>query len=229
MLSGGELNISNRIVEAYVGEYASGKSEIAVNRALFLSRQGRRVTLVDMDIVEPCYTLRPIKKDLIAQGLDVLAWETLEMVGIGETGNVIRAENRWALKRPGDIILDIGYGVEGSRTLNLLEGSAEDPDLKITAVINISRPMTGSLEDIIEYVSMLGRVDGLVNNTHLGGETSPEIVQEGAKIVTDAAKLLGLPVMATTAVEDVAGIIGEQDCMGNHVWPIKRYMPDTLW
>lgn len=216
-------------MEAYVGEYASGKSEIAVNRALFLSRQGRQVTLVDMDIVEPCYTLRPIKKDLIAQGLNVLAWETLEMVGLGETGNIMRAENRWALKRPGDIILDIGYGVEGSRTLNLLEGYAEDPDLKITAVINISRPMTGSFEDIIEYVNMLGRVDGLVNNTHLGGETNPEIVQEGAKIVTDAARVLGLPVMATIAVEDIAAIIGKQDCMGNQVWPIKRYMLDTLW
>ncbi len=223
------LNISGRIVEAYVGEYASGKSEVAVNRALALSRGGRPVTLVDLDIVEPCYTLRPIKKELIARGIQVLAWETREMVGLGETGNVLRAENRWALKRPGDIILDIGYGVEGSRTLNLLEGASEDPDLKVVAVINTSRPMTGDVEDIIDYVRQLGRVDMLVNNTHLGEETTAQVVQEGAKSVTGAARALGLPVLATTAVEELAGVIGPEDCMGNPVWPIKRYMPRTLW
>ncbi|MHB8916802.1 MAG: hypothetical protein ACYC4H_02165 [Desulfocucumaceae bacterium] len=218
-----------RIVEAYVGEYASGKSEVAVNRALMLSRAGRQVTLVDLDIVEPCYTLRPIKNELIAAGIQVLAWETREMVGLGETGNVLRAENRWALRRPGDVILDVGYGVGGSRTLNLLEGAAEDPDLKVVAVINTSRPMTGSVEDIVDYVRELGRVDMLVNNTHLGEETIAEIVQEGARSVAEAAEALELPVLATTAVEEIAAIIGPEDCMGNKVWGLKRYMPRTLW
>lgn len=222
-------NISRRIVEAYTGEYASGKSEVAVNRAVGLARGGHRVTLVDLDIVEPCYTLRPIKKELIALGIDVLAWETRETVGLGEAGNVMRPENRWALRRPGDIVLDIGYGVEGSRTLNLLEGSKTDPDLKILAVVNISRPMTGTVQDIVEYIKDLGRVDGIINNTHLGDETTAETVQEGAAIVSQAASILGLPVAATTAVEEVARLIGPKDCMGNQVWAITRYMPRTLW
>ncbi|MFZ5642792.1 MAG: hypothetical protein ACOY46_04270 [Bacillota bacterium] len=224
-----KLNISSRIVEAYIGEYASGKSEVAVNRALMLLQEGRRVTLVDLDIVEPCYTLRPIKNELIAAGIDVLAWETRETVGLGEAGNILRAESRWALKRPGDVILDIGYGVGGSRTLNLLEGSKDDPDLKMVAVINISRPMTGSVEDVIDYVRELGNVDMLINNTHLGDETTAEIVQEGAACITEAAGNLGIPVLATTAVEAVAADIGPRDCMGNPVWPIKRYMPRTFW
>ncbi len=216
-------------MEAYVGEYASGKSEVAVNRALALSRAGRPVTLVDLDIVEPCYTLRPIKKELMTAGIQVLAWETRDMVGLGETGNVLRAENRWALKRPGDIVLDVGYGVAGSRTLNLLEGAAGDPDLKVVAVINASRPMTGSVRDIISYVGELGRVDMLLNNTHLGDETTAEIVQEGARIVAGAAAALNLPVLATTVVEELFLVIGPEDCMENPVWPIRRYMPGSLW
>lgn len=222
-------NISSRIVEAYIGEYASGKSEVAVNRAAGLALEGRRVSLVDLDIVEPCYTLRPIKKELAALGIDVLAWETRETVGLGEAGNIMRPENRWALRRPGDIVLDIGYGVEGSRTLNLLEGSDTDPDLEILVVVNTSRPMTASLEDIVDYIKELGRVDGIINNTHLGDETTAQTVQEGAVTVTRAASILGLPVVATTAVEEVARTIGHKDCMGNQVWAIKRYMPRTLW
>ncbi|MFZ5597179.1 MAG: hypothetical protein ACOY31_09250 [Bacillota bacterium] len=223
------LNISGRIVEAYVGEYASGKSEVAVNRALMLSGEGRTVTLTDLDIVEPCYTLRPIKEELSARGITVLAWETRETEGLGEAGNVLKSANRWALRRPGDIILDVGYGVGGARTLNLLEGSRDDPDLRVVAVINASRPMTGTVPDILDYVRELGRVDFLLNNTHLGDETTVEVVQEGARCVVEASKALGLPVLATTAVEEVASAMGPRDCMGNTVWPIKRYMPRSFW
>ena len=66
------LPYSPRVVEAYVGEYASGKSELAINRALELKNQGRMVTLVDLDTVEPFYTLRPVKKMLEEKGLVII-------------------------------------------------------------------------------------------------------------------------------------------------------------
>ncbi len=216
-------------MEAYIGEYASGKSEVAVNRAIFLARSGRRVNLVDLDIVEPCYTLRPIKKKLTEMGINVVAWETREMMGLGETGCIFHPANRWALKLSGDVILDIGYGVEGAKTLNLVEGAASDPDLKIFAVVNVARPMTGSVEEIVQYVRTLGKVDGLINNSHLGDETTMEFIQEGARIVGEAARQLGIPVVATTALEELARVIGTHDAAGHPVWPIKRYMPQTLW
>uniref|UniRef100_UPI0019581F83 nucleotide-binding protein n=1 Tax=Desulforadius tongensis TaxID=1216062 RepID=UPI0019581F83 len=219
----------NRIVEAYIGEYASGKSEVAVNRALDLARQNRKVNLVDLDIVEPCYTLRPIKKQLAEQNINVIAWETKETVGLGEAGNIIKPAARWALLNEGDVILDIGYGVEGSKTLNLLEGVDKEPNLRIYAVVNISRPMTSTVDEIVEYLKQLGNIHGIINNTHLGDETTPEIVQNGAKVVAEAAEVLQVPVIATTAERSVAEAIGKQDCMGNMVRPLDRFMPCTLW
>lgn len=218
-----------RIVEAYTGEYASGKSEVAVNRALDLTREGRQVTLVDLDIVEPCYTLRPLKKKLSAAGLTVLAWETGETAGLGEAGSVLRPENRWALKRPGDVILDVGYGVEGAKTLNLLEGVKEEPALKVLLVVNIARPTTATVDDILYLVREMGRVDGLINNTHLGDETTVEVIQEGARVVTEAACRAGLPVVATTAVRELALLMGDKDRLGNPVRPIVRYMKEAFW
>ncbi|AQS57806.1 hypothetical protein [Desulforamulus ferrireducens] len=227
--NGGGRTISKRIVEAYVGEYASGKSEVAVNRALELARGGRQVNLVDLDIVEPCYTLRPIKKELEASGITVLAWETRDTVGLGEAGNIIKPECRWALYREGDVILDIGYGVEGAKTLNLLEGVDETPELQIYAVINAKRPMTSTVPEIIDYIKELGPIDGLINNTHLGDETTPEVVEEGARMVAEVAKILGIPVVATTAEQEVAKKIGQRDVMGAPIRPLTRFMPRTFW
>lgn len=216
------------VVEAYVGEYASGKSENAVNRALALMGQGRRVTLVDLDLVEPFYTLRPVKEKLEQRGLEVLAWKTEETMGLGEAGYPLRPEIRWALNRPHDVIIDTGYGVVGTRTLHLLEGATQHPHLRVLGVINVSRPLTCTVEQIVDYVQELERVDGLINNTHLGDETTPELVQEGAKVVTAAARKLGIPVVAT-AVAVETGFVGTADCMGNPIRRIKRYMPEALW
>lgn len=218
-----------RTVEAYVGEYASGKSEVAINRALELARTGAKVTLVDLDLVEPCYTLRPIKKELITRGIDVLAWETRDTVGLGETGNILRAEIPWALRRSGHIVFDVGYGVGGARTLNLIEGIEREPSFHVLAVINTSRPMTLTVEDIVAYVRELGPVHGLINNTHLADETTVEVVQDGARAVAKAGRRLGLPVVATTAVEEMAAVIGSFDVEGNPVRPLKRFMPRAFW
>lgn len=217
------------IVEAYVGEYASGKSENAVNRAVALAGEGEPVTLADLDLVEPFYTLRPLKQELQRQGIQVLAWETKDTMGLGEAGYPLHPEIRWALKRPGHIILDVGYGVEGAKTLNLLEGAANHPHLRILAVINVSRPVTDTVAKIVEYVKTLGKVHGLINNTNLGDDTTIGVIQEGARVVAEAAGELGLPVVATSVAEELQPQLGSRDVMGHPIRWIKRYMPRTFW
>ncbi|MDK2824757.1 MAG: hypothetical protein PWQ67_2694 [Clostridia bacterium] len=218
-----------RIVEAYIGEYNSGKSEVAINRALDLLKEDRKVTLVDLDIVEPFYTLRPLKKKLQEKGLTILAWETKETTGLGEAGNIIKPEMKWALRREGDVILDIGYGVEGAKTLNLVEEKEKYPELRIYAVVNIGRPITSDKDEIVEYVQTLGPVHGVINNSHLGDETDVEFVQEGARVIGAAAREIGLPVIATTIDYRLADKIGSHDCEGNPVRLLYRYMDRSFW
>ncbi len=216
-----------RIVEAYIGEYASGKSEMAINRALELSRQGRQVTLVDLDTVEPFYTLRPIKHQLEKMNLNIISQSREDSFGLGETGSMLNPRARWALRNKGDIILDIGYGVFGARTLNLVEDVDQTPELKVIAVLNASRPMTNSLDRILEYVGGLGRVDGIVANTHMGDETTPEIINTGNEIIAEAARILHLPVIYTAVVEDFKD--SKINDFGMPIKYIKRYMPSAIW
>ncbi|MDR1701614.1 MAG: hypothetical protein LBR56_02430 [Sporomusaceae bacterium] len=217
------------IIEAYVGEYASGKSENAINRAIHLKKQGLAVTLADLDTVEPCYTLRPVKEELEAQGIDVVAWATRDTLGLGEAGNVIQGAMRWVLRRQKNVVLDVGYGVHGANIFNLVEGAFENPYLKIIAVINMSRPFTNTVDNILDYVATLGRVDAFLNNTHLAEETTAEVVERGARGVTEAARKLNLPVVASSAVSEIAAQIGPVDCMGNPIWQLSRIMPRAFW
>lgn len=221
----------SRIVEAYVGEYASGKSENAVNRAIEIKRnfQGK-VTLVDLDTVEPFYTLRPLKNKIKEKyDIDVITWETSETIGLGEAGSVIKPEMRWVLRREGNLVLDIGYGVHGAKILNLLEEVDECPEFKIFAVINSCRPITGTVEDIVEYVQSLGRIDGLVNNTNLGDETTVEVINKGLELVGQAAQKLNLPIIYTAVDEKLIKFFGEKDNNLNPIKKITRFMPSSMW
>ncbi|SHH23093.1 hypothetical protein SAMN02745221_01982 [Thermosyntropha lipolytica DSM 11003] len=222
------VNQAERVVEAFIGEYASGKSEIAINRAVELKRQGRKVTLVDLDTVEPFYTLRPIKRKLEDMGLEVISQTREDAFGLGETGAMLNPRARWALFNEGDIILDVGYGVYGARTLNLVEGAYESPHLRIIAVINYTRPMTGSLSRIKEYIKELGRVDAVVANTHLGDETTPLLIKEGNKVIIKAAHELGLPVDYMAVDKRFADRDDFKD-LGVKVKFIERYMPSAMW
>ena len=219
----------NRIVEAYIGEYASGKSENAVNRALSLAEQGRKVTLVDLDLVEPVYTLRPLIELLEEKGVHVIAWKTEETIGLGEAGSVLHPAMRWALRNEGDVILDIGYGAKGSAVLNLLEGIEDEKDLKVILVVNTLRPMTDSVEKIIEYLDETGPAHGFIANTHLGEQTTVPLMLNGLDMVMEAAEKTGLPVYAMAVDERFKEDFPEDTVKGVPLRFLRRYLPLGFW
>ncbi|MBQ1252511.1 MAG: hypothetical protein IIY02_06305 [Firmicutes bacterium] len=219
----------NRIVEAYIGEYASGKSENAVNRALSLAEQGRKVTLVDLDLVEPVYTLRPLIELLEEKGVHVIAWKTEETIGLGEAGSVLHPAMRWALRNEGDVILDIGYGAKGSAVLNLLEGIEDEKDLKVILVVNTLRPMTDSVEKIIEYLDETVPAHGFIANTHLGEQTTVPLMLDGLDMVMEAAQKADLPVYAMAVDERFKEDFPEDTVKGVPLRFLRRYLPLGFW
>jgi hypothetical protein len=221
--------VHKRIAEAFVGEYASGKSENAIYRALSLKKAGGKVTLVDFDIVEPCYTLRPLKQELTELGLNVLAWSTSETFGLGEAGQTILPQARWALRREGHIIVDVGYGADGARALNLLEGSAVDPDLRVVLVLNARRPMTDSAMRIEEYIESMGRVDGIIANTHLADETTPQTVEDGYHIIKEVAKRRNIPIDAISVSQQFNEKYPKFGLDDKELRVLGAFMPRSFW
>ena len=95
--------MSERFVEVYAGAYASGKSETALNRARQFAIAQKPITLVDLDSVEPAYTLRPIAKELEAMGINVVTQP--DNFGLGEAASYVTSAQINCLNNEGDIII----------------------------------------------------------------------------------------------------------------------------
>ncbi len=225
-----------RIVEIFTGAYASGKSEISINRALMLKNENSPITLVDLDTVEPAYTLRPLKKELESYGINVITQENY--FGLGETGNIITTQQQNCLKLNNDnIVIDVGYGAGGLDILNLVTGIEDEENLSIYIVINASKPETSTVEKIVEYVKWSCGTDvqkwkvlsGIISNTHFSDETELEDVLKGFEITRKAAEILNLPIRAITVSEKLYPQLEPMIFSGIPVWTLKRFMPKALW
>jgi len=224
----------NRIVEVYTGAYTSGKSEISINRALMLHKEGKKVTLVDFDTVEPAYTLRPIKKEIETHGIKVITQENY--MGLGETGNVITTEQQNCLFSDNDLVIDVGYGVGGLDVLEVVNGIDKEKNLNIYIVINTSKPETSKPDDIVDYINwskgtqqyIWKKFAGIICNTHFADETTIEDVIKGYEITKIAAEQLNLPIISICVMEKLFSQIGNE-YKNITVWPLKRFMPRALW
>ena len=224
-----------RKVEVYTGAYTSGKSEISVNRALMLHSKENPITLVDLDTVEPAYTLRPIKKELETYGIKVITQESYE--GLGEAGNVITGIQQNCLSIPGDIVIDVGYGAGGLDILEVVNKIENEENIYIYIVINASKPETSTVENIIEYVKWSEGISsynwkkfsGIVSNTHFGDETTKEDVIRGYEITKKAAAELNLPIIAIGVAEKIYPEFGADKFDNIPLWALKRFMPRAFW
>lgn len=225
-----------RFIEVFTGAYASGKSETAINRALCLHKQGIELTLVDLDTVEPAYTLRPIKKQLQALGLSVVAHDRDDSFGLGESGTYITAQQKMCLHRKENLIIDVGYGAGGVDSLVLLEDIQKEENLSIYMVINPYKFETYTVDNIIEHVSWyrtgqktVWEIAGLICNPHFTDKTTIDDIIKGYKIVKDASDKLNIPIRALNVFENILDNFRETDFKEAEIWTLKRFMPEALW
>jgi hypothetical protein len=208
----------------FVGNYGSGKSEIAVNYALHLAEQEETVRIIDLDVVNPYFRCREAVDVLEARGIEVvmpkdgLQWADLP---------VVLPRVRGALADPqGCLILDVGGDDVGARVLASLADLLRNREHALLQVLNSRRPFTDSvagclkIKQEIELSSKL-RITGFVANAHMLQETTPEIVKEGLALAREVSAKTGLPVEFVAVEQSVLDELGGEE-LGLPVLPIRR-------
>lgn len=206
-----------------VGHYGSGKTELAINLALQLADAGKPTALADLDIVNPYFRSRERQTELEARGVQLIATSeacmNADIPALPPTLNTL-LENRiqWG-------VLDIGGDAVGARVLARYRKLLAGEDVQMLMVVNRRRPQTSQAGQVVSYMTEIEqvtglRVTGLVNNTHLCGETQPEDVLAGVELVQSVSRQTGVPVAGHMLCKALA----DQFYLDEPVIPVEIYM-----
>ena len=206
----------------FAGHYGSGKTNIAVNYALLLAREGKKVCIADLDIVNPYFRTKDSQKELEAAGIDLISPQYAN--SNVDLPALPAASYRLVQDKSSYGIMDIGGDDRGAYALGRFVPSIlEENNYRMVFVANASRPLTRTAEDALEVMREIEAACGLrftdlINNTNLGSETTAETVLGASDYMQELSALSGLPVFATTATADVAAeLAGKLD----NIIPLK--------
>lgn len=208
-------------VKILVGEFGSGKTELAVNYAIRLQEQGHKTAIVDIDLVKPYFRTRENRALLENRGVFVVAPDRR----LSHVDLPVMPENLTQVIYQDDyqVVMDVGGG-ESAIALGQLHHKLAEKPYQAMLVVNTRRPFTGTPEAIvttlkrIEEVARL-KISGLISNTNLAGETTLRHVTEGLAIVEQAAALAELPINWVVVPEWLAG----QVTVNHPVFILKPY------
>jgi hypothetical protein len=195
-----------------VGNYGSGKTEVAVNLALYLCRHGFAVRIADLDVVNPYFRCREPKELMQEAGIRVVVppgvkrYADLPIV-VPEIRGMVQS----AGGEEGYSIFDVGGDDVGATMLSSLVEPLGDRPYGLLLVINSRRPFTDTaagcldMKAAIEKAARL-RVTGLVVNSHLGEETTGDVILEGYELALEVSAKSGVPIEFVTAMGPLADV-----------------------
>lgn len=186
-----------RRINLFVGGYGSGKSEVAINFAIGLKKWGLKVSIADLDIVNPYFRSREARKVLEGSGIEVL----LPPVEIMESDlPIIQPEIIGALKNPEKfLVLDLGGDPVGARVLASLSPWVPKDEIDSFFVLNSRRPWTRTVESTKKMIEAIADSCGfaitrIAVNSHLIEETSVAVIEEGIKLAELVSKVTKIPI-----------------------------------
>ena len=219
-----------RRVIVIAGHYGSGKTELAVSLAMRLSaqqdREYPRLAVVDLDIANPYFRSRERMQLLREHGVSMYA-DVFQSTGTTAELPALTAALRAPLEDEGcRTIIDLGGNDAGARVLRQFRKYFEGDAHELWAVVNFRRYETLTVEKAREHVEAIAAelqlpVNGLVNNTHLLRETTPDILREGQALAEQLSADMDIPLLYTCYP---AGIIRPED-----IPDLPRLMPLGLY
>jgi len=198
---------SSKRITILCGHYGTGKTNVAVNLALAMARQGQPVTVADLDIVNPYFRTLDSAAAFEKAGIRLICSRFANSnVDIPSLPPDLYAITDDKSRR---VVVDVGGDDSGAMVLGRLAPAitAED-DYEMLLVVNRYRPMTPDIPSTVEVMREIEtashlRFTGIVNNSNLGEETTPEDVFSAMDYAEELAKATGLPLVATTVSDRI--------------------------
>jgi hypothetical protein len=190
------MKIDLKGIVIIVGNYGSGKTEVSINLAVHQKREGMKVRVADLDLVNFYFRTREALPFLTGLGIE-LVLPSAEYLNADLP--ILTPAVAGMIQHPTDLtLLDVGGDDAGATVLSALADAFAGQSFRMLQVVNPFRPHTNSLagcEKIrkeIEGASGM-RIDGIIGNANLIEETTVASIYEGYEFVSDLSRETGLP------------------------------------
>ena len=182
------------------GHYGCGKSNYSINLALDLTAKGRKVILMDLDLVNPYFLSSAYKDMLEEKGIQVIA---PMFANTNVETPALPAEMNLVFETDRDVVMDVGGDDAGSVVLGRYHEQLSKVDYEMIYLINHYRNLTASPEETAEVLREIEaasrcKASCVIANSHLKQDTTYETVQNAIPYAMETAKELGLPLRAVT-------------------------------
>ena len=200
--------MNHKRLTLFAGHYGSGKTNIAVNYALHLANEGKKVCIADLDIVNPYFRTKDSEKQLSAAGVDLIspqfANSNVDLPALpAEAYRLVEDRSSYG-------IMDIGGDDRGAYALGrYVPYILQENNYRMVFVANCYRPLTRTPEEAMEVMAEIEAACGLkftdlINNANLGWETDADTVLASIDYMEKLSQLSGLPIWLHTAEKAVA-------------------------
>ena len=136
------------------GHYGSGKTNFALNLAVNAAKSGEKITLVDLDIVNPYFRTADYKDELEAAGVNVIA-QNLEGTTLDAPALTARMFSIFE-ESMGRVIVDVGGDDAGATALGRFSRQLNESGYDMLCVVNKFRKFISSPD---EAVGLLGEIE----------------------------------------------------------------------
>ena len=188
-------------INIVTGHYGSGKTNFSANLAVDLASKGEKVTVADLDIVNPYFRSADFGELFGSRGITLAAPmyanSNLDIPAISFDLERIASEE-------GFLVIDVGGDDAGAIALGRYAKAFGEmsSDVDMLYVVNCRRFLTQTAEEALE---LMYEIEGaasmkhtaIVNNTNLLYETTAEVLEQSEGFAREISQRSGLPIAYT--------------------------------
>lgn len=203
--------MNHKRLTLFAGHYGSGKTNIAVNYALRLAGEGKKVCIGDLDIVNPYFRTADSAHRLAQAGVELIspqfANSNVDLPALpAQAYRLVQDKSCFG-------IMDIGGDDRGAYALGrYVPFIREEGNYRMVFVANGCRPLTRTADEALEVMREIEAACGLqftdiVNNTNLGPMTDAQVITDSQEFIRALCEKSGLPLFFTAVRADLVNAV----------------------
>lgn len=213
-------------IHIFSGHFGSGKTEVALNYAVKEREKGKRVTIIDFDIVNPYFRTNDARKMLNEKGIKLIAnsyaSSNLDMPTVPLNLLSVFDDNDTVA------VFDVGGDDDGALALGQYRKYFEKHGYQMHFVVNTKRPLTEKTEDFLEMANRIKAASRLkftdiYNNTNLSVQTDENTLFSNYEEIEKLSRETGIKIARNCGTRAALSNVPEK--LKETVFEMKIYIP----